>query len=96
MAEMRYTFGAMQTASDQINSAISTMNNELSELEARIRPMVATWEGTAQQAYYSRQTEWNQASKELEQALNQIKAAVIQSTTDMQGREQTNTGLFGG
>ena len=95
-AEMVYQFGAMQSASDQINTAINTMNNELSELEARIAPMVATWEGNAQQAYYARQKEWDQASRELEQALNQIKAAVIQSTGDMQGRERANTGLFGG
>lgn len=94
--QMVYTFGALQTASDNINSAISTMNNELSELESRIQPMVATWEGTAQQAYYARQTEWRQAAQELEQALNQIKGAVMQSTADMQSRESTNTNLFGG
>jgi early secretory antigenic target protein ESAT-6 len=95
-SEMVYQFGAMQVASDDINSAISTMNNELSELESRIAPLVSTWEGSAKDTYAQRQSEWRSASQELAQVLTQIKGAVIQSTADMQGREQTNTGLFGG
>src|SRR5688500_9328240 len=44
-------FGALQQASADIQKAVNTLQSQLDQLEKDAGPLVATWEGTAQQAY---------------------------------------------
>jgi WXG100 family type VII secretion target len=89
-------FPALMKAADDIGKAIKNMNTELHDLEKGIQPLLQSWDGDAKEAYYSRQQEWNSASKDLEQLLNEIKGAVTRSAEIMQAREHANKQKFHG
>lgn len=87
-------FGAMQQASADIQKAINTMQSQLDQLESDAKPLIATWNGAAQQAYAQRQAKWRQASGDLHNILQNIKHAVDQSTEDYVNTEKQATQRF--
>jgi 6 kDa early secretory antigenic target len=87
-------FGAMQQASSDIHKAITTMQSQLDQLQSDAKPLVATWNGAAQEAYAQRQAKWQQASADLTHILQNIKRAVDQSTEDYVNTEKAATNRF--
>lgn len=87
-------FGSLQQASADINKAISTLQTQLDQLESDAKPLVATWDGEAQQAYAQRQAKWQAASRDLTSILQNIKGAVDQSTEDYISTERQATQRF--
>jgi|SRR3954464_5205525 len=87
-------FGALQQASADIQKAVSAMQHQLEDLEHRAKPLVETWQGEAQQAYAARQARWRASSHDLTQILQNIKAAVDQSTQDYITTEKQATQRF--
>jgi 6 kDa early secretory antigenic target len=79
---LRVNFGALSQASADIQKAVNELETQLAELDAAARPLVATWEGGAQQAYASRQQRWTNASGDLKSILRGIKGAVDQAAQD--------------
>ena len=87
-------FGALQQAGADIQRAVSTLQSQLDQLERDAAPLVATWEGEAQQAYAARQAKWRAASQDLTNILQNIKVAVDQSTEDYITTEKQATSRF--
>jgi early secretory antigenic target protein ESAT-6 len=87
-------FGALQQAAADINKAISTMRSQLDQLESDAKPLVATWNGAAQDAYAQRQAKWRGASVDLHNILQNIKKAVEESTEDYVNTERQATQRF--
>ncbi len=84
---LRVNFGALNQAGADIQKAINELESQLAELEAAARPLVATWEGGAQQAYAARQQKWTTASEDLKGILRGIKVAVDQAAQDYAATE---------
>jgi early secretory antigenic target protein ESAT-6 len=84
---LRVNFGALAQAGADIHKAVSELDSQLGQLEAFARPLVETWEGRAQAAYYERQKKWSTASTDLKNILRDIKIAVDQSAQDYQTTE---------
>jgi early secretory antigenic target protein ESAT-6 len=91
---IRVEFGALQHASDSIATALRTLREQLAQLERDAAPLVATWEGDAQQAYRERQTRWQQAADQLSAMLRDIKTALDDSAADYLQTESRNTAMF--
>ena len=87
-------FGSLAQAAQDINNAINTMEQQLSQCEQDAQPLIATWEGAAQEAYGIRQAKWRQASQDLTTMLRQIKSAVEDSASNFQSAEDRNRALF--
>lgn len=87
-------FAAMQQAAGDIQSALNKLNSDLDQLESDAAPLVATWSGPAQAAYYQRQQTWTQAAGDLSQILRAIHRALGESTADYQSTERSNEALF--
>ena len=87
-------FGALQQAGADIQKAVNTLHSQLDQLERDAAPLVATWEGEAQQAYAARQAKWRAASQDLTSILQNIKSAVDQSTQDYIATEKQATSRF--
>jgi WXG100 family type VII secretion target len=85
---------ALQQASADIQFVVGRLESQLGDLERDAAPLVATWEGPAQQAYGDRQTRWRRSASDLSQILRNIKNAVDQSAADYDATEKRNTGLF--
>ena len=92
---IRVSFGSLNTAVGDIAAGVSAAGNRLSELRSDIAPMVATWEGTAQQAYYAQQTKWDNAWTELTDALKQFQSATDTANNDYQAGETANVSSWG-
>ena len=91
---IRVEFGALQQASDSIATALRALREQLGQLERDAAPLVATWEGDAQQAYRDRQTKWQQAAEHLSTMLRDIKTALDDSAADYLQTESRNTAMF--
>jgi WXG100 family type VII secretion target len=87
-------FAAMHQAAADIQAAINKLTSDLEQLDADAKPLVSTWTGDAQQAYFQRQATWTTAANDLSQMLRNIQKALVDSTSDYQSTETTNTNLF--
>jgi 6 kDa early secretory antigenic target len=87
-------FGALQQASANIETALRTIESQLSDVEAAAEPLVGSWTGDAKAAYEQRQIAWRSAANELSTILRDIKVAVDDSAADYMSTEKRNTGLF--
>ena len=87
-------FGSLQQASADIQKALNRLQSQLDQLERDAGPLVATWDGAAQEAYAQRQAKWRAASLDLQNILQNIKAAVDQSTEDYISTERQATQRF--
>ena len=96
MSDMiRVEFGALQHAGDSISTALRALENQLAEVERDAAPLVATWQGEAQQAYQVRQTHWREAAEGLSVMLRDIKRSLDESAAEYASTESRNTALFG-
>jgi early secretory antigenic target protein ESAT-6 len=91
---LKVNFGALTQASADIHRAISKLETELSQLTQDAAPLVATWQGAAQQSYAERQRRWESASHDLKTILRDIKHAVDASAEDYQDTERKATARF--
>jgi early secretory antigenic target protein ESAT-6 len=87
-------FGSLQEASGHIAKALSQLQSQLDQLESDAKPLISTWNGSAQEAYAQRQAKWQSASHDLSQILQNIKGAVDQSTEDYVNTEKAATQRF--
>jgi early secretory antigenic target protein ESAT-6 len=89
-------FAALQAASSDISRAITALGSGLDDLELKARPLVATWQGSAQEAYAVRQARWKQAAGDLATVLHQIRSALDSSAHEYLQTEQRNARQFPG
>jgi WXG100 family type VII secretion target len=87
-------FAALQKASADIQTALNTLQSQLSQLEQDAGPLVAGWTGEAREAYDTRQAKWREAAGDLSTILRDIKRALDDSAADYQNTEKRNTDLF--
>lgn len=87
-------FAALMQAAQDINSGVNRMRQTLQDCESAAGPLVAEWEGAAQQAYQERQTRWRQAADDLATLLTQIRSSVESSATEYQTAEDKNRSMF--
>lgn len=96
MTEIRYNFAGLNAAAESCNGAVRNMTGELDGLKSGIAPLLATWDGEAREAYFTRQAEWESAANDLRDLLGRIERALRESAEKMQVREAANRAKFGG
>ncbi|HKE66199.1 MAG TPA: WXG100 family type VII secretion target [Micromonosporaceae bacterium] len=87
-------FAALEQASRDIQSAINELTGQLGNLEADAKPLVATWGGTAREAYDANHLKWTNAANDLTRMLRDIKTAVDESAAEYQATEIRNANMF--
>lgn len=87
-------FHALTQASSDISSALAKMQGSLDTLESDAAALVATWVGSAQDAYAQRQRQWRAAANDLHTMLSEIRAALDESAGHYQSTEKRNVGMF--
>jgi 6 kDa early secretory antigenic target len=84
----------LDTASQQIQSAVNKLDNDLAELDSLGKKLNGTWSGTAQAAYDQRQVTWTNSANDLKQILQSIKNAVDQASVNYKDTETRATNRF--
>lgn len=91
---MKIVFPEVESAISDLGKGVSTLDQKLSDLDSAARPLVATWEGTAQQAYNERQQGWTKAATELKGVLTDIQKKMGESLAEYRATEDQNTKRF--
>lgn len=82
---IKYGFGSLAAASDDISSSARSVNAELEELNNMLTPMAQSWTGEAAENYWIHQRKWDAAAKELNEVLATIAGTVRQGSSRMEG-----------
>ncbi|BBH65697.1 ESAT-6-like protein [Actinoplanes sp. OR16] len=86
--------GALRQAGADIDKALAALRNQLDQLERDAGPLVATWSGSAREAYEQRQARWRAASEDLQGHLRRIRLALEESAADYAETERAAAERF--
>ncbi|WP_151549510.1 MULTISPECIES: WXG100 family type VII secretion target [Corynebacterium] len=83
MDTIRYQFGAISQAAEDIRATSAKINGNLEDLKAQIAPMTAAWEGESSSAYQEAQRAWDAAALEINTILATISRTVAEGNERM-------------
>jgi len=89
-------FGTLEQGQADFQQTYNSLVNEIQMLESQLRSSLSQWAGSAQQAYYQQQMQWNAAMAHMEQVLAQFAVVVGTANQNYQQAEQVNTSLWAG
>lgn len=92
---MKVNFGALDTASADIQNSANQVQGRLDQLDRELAPLRSDWTGSASEAYQVAKAQWTQAMVEMQQVLAQIGTAVGTSNQNYQSAERANTSRWG-
>lgn len=92
--EILVTFAALKQGVQDCQRTAANLDGQLSDLEAYLKPLVATWSGDASELYNAKQQQWNQAQTEINQILQQISRALDAAADDFHAAENSNKGMW--
>lgn len=81
---IKYEFGQLAGAAEDLRTSVAQINRMLDELKGGLQPMVATWTGEAAEAYSAHQQKWDAAANDLNTILNNVATAVDGGNSRMQ------------
>jgi 6 kDa early secretory antigenic target len=91
---LKVSFVALNEAHSDLGRAIGQLTSQLDDLDRAARPLVATWQGAAQEAYSTHQAAWTRASNDLKAILANIQRALGESLQEYQATESRNARKF--
>ena len=94
--EIKVNFGQLSQGASDLQQTASKIQQELDELESMLKPLVATWEGSAQEAYRAAQEEWDKAAMNMQEICAKMGMAVNAANDSYQSGESKNAARFGG
>ncbi|TJZ41309.1 WXG100 family type VII secretion target [Streptomyces piniterrae] len=89
-------FATIQQASQDVRGTANNIRQQLDDLEAGVKKIAASWEGSAQEGYQARQREWDQRAASLHSTLEAIAKALDQAAQNYQSTESKNAGIWAG
>ncbi|KEI45176.1 WXG100 family type VII secretion target [Saccharopolyspora rectivirgula] len=94
--EISVNFAALSQAADDLSQTSQKIQAELDQLESYLKPLIQTWEGAAQEAYYAAQREWDKAAANMQEITAKMGMAVNAANEAYQAGERRNAARFGG
>ena len=94
MSEVQVNFGAMQQGVGDIQARYAGIQAQLEDLKSYLAPMVATWTGSAQEAYGQKQQLWDQSAADLQAILQSIGTTLNGAHDDFFAGESRNTSMW--
>lgn len=87
-------FSTLQSASDEVQSAVQFVDEQLSQLDKYIADLKVKWKGDGASAYASKQDEWNRAARNLNQVLAKVTPALKKAHETYTQVEQQNKSVW--
>ena len=85
-----YDFGRIESLASDINTRKTSLISAHDELKGYVQGLVSQWEGSAQEAYRAKQSQWDNAHNELLNVLGTIVHAVQEGNQGMGTTENSN------
>lgn len=95
MDETRVQFESLSGGAAGILASHRALQSTLENLEAELAPMVNSWTGDAQQAYFQQKRKWEEASQAMAGILQQMGQAVEQAHSNYSAAENSNRNIWG-
>ncbi|MFR9674641.1 WXG100 family type VII secretion target [Streptomyces sp. TR06-5] len=95
MSGILVNFQTVSQASQDVRNTANNIKSQLDDLEAAVRRVANTWEGSAQEGYQQKQRQWDQTADHLHQVLMKISGALQSSADNYQSTEQANANVWG-
>ena len=89
-------FGTLQQGQADFQQTYNNVVTEVQTLESQLQTNLSQWVGSAQQAYYEAQSQWNAAMANMQQVLQQLGTVIGTANDNYQSAEQTNANLWAG
>jgi early secretory antigenic target protein ESAT-6 len=64
-------YGSVNDVEDVLNDATNAVSQILDQIQQTVGPLVATWQGSSQEAYSQVQTKWNSDVQDMQATLSQ-------------------------
>jgi len=92
---MLVTFGAVNEAAMDTDGVASQIAQQLSDLQAYLAPLVASWSGEASSEFQALQSKWDTSATDLNQVLRQISQSLRSAADNYLNTERTNSSIWG-
>jgi WXG100 family type VII secretion target len=90
---LRVHFESLEDGARAMHAAMVSMEAKLVDMANRLQPMVETWNGDAQAAYYENQEQWKKAASDLNDIGMMFSQKVIASRNIMWDTEMAAVAL---
>lgn len=87
-------FGGMETGAQNFGKIAKALEEELNDLEAKIRQHFADWEGSAKIAYTDAQAMWRNTANEMNALVVQLQSVIQTGHENYSNAESTNTRIW--
>lgn len=94
LEEKGANFAKLAATSQHIGTTGTAINGQLADLKTFLRPMVATWDGSAATNYKMLQDKWDASADSLNLVLMRLGVALDSANQGMQATEAANAGRF--
>lgn len=88
-------FQTISQAASDVRQTAQGVRRQLDDLEAGVKKIATTWEGSAQEAYRAKQAEWDQRAASMQQTLEAIAKALDTAAQNYQSTEHKNANIWG-
>lgn len=92
--EIKVDFGLIQNGQSGCQRAATNLQTKLDDLKAGLAPLVATWEGSAAEAYKQHQDKWDKSAAKLQEIINKVAIALGTAHDAYQGNESKAAGSW--
>lgn len=94
MGEQLWNFAGIEGGASEIQGSVATTAGLLDEGKASLRALAAVWGGSGSEAYQAVQMRWDEASLELNNALQNLASTISEASATMAQTEAGVTGMF--
>lgn len=94
MSEQLWNFAGIEGGSGEIQGSVATTAGLLDEGKASLGALAAVWGGSGSEAYQGVQMRWDEASLELNNALQNLASTISEASATMAQTEAGVTGMF--
>lgn len=93
-SNFRTELGTMQTAAQHVYDVNAQIQARLSNLQARLDPLMGTWQGSAATSFQVLKERWHQDAVQLNAALRAIGDGLVKAHGNYQSAEETSQQSF--
>jgi early secretory antigenic target protein ESAT-6 len=96
MSEQLWNFAAIEGGVGELQGSVATTAGLLDEGKGSLAALSAAWGGSGSEAYQGVQMRWDEASLELNNALQNLAQTCSEASASMMTTERSAEGLFSG
>ncbi len=92
--QLTVNFGAVRATAETMTIHANALVQQLEDLDAQIRPLIAVWDSATKDAYYTQQLAWSTAMNDIQYILAEVGLKMNQAYEDFLATEVNNAAMW--